>query len=768
MGYAGPVKEARRRRSYKTFWVAALLGLLCGLVEFGAPLENFMRDARAIGRRHAPSDQIVIVAIDDKSISDLKGWPWPRRHHAELIEALDRQGAKEIYFDLEFSSPSNAEDDARLGAAIERSSAPVTLPAHYVIDRRTGQRTDLLPIPQIGRAAELASINVRFDFLGQVRELPYQVEVAGRKYPSFAAKIAGASANKTGTFPLDFSIDPRRLRSISASDILSGKGNPSDIQGKTVIVGFTSPQINDVYSAPGYGMTMGVLFQALGAETLKSGETVVLGWWPALLAAVMVLIAASRAKRIERVFLTVLAAFVGLLCLQLLGEAYRIWFDVVPALIAVVVVLGSSGSSYLKSLYMRRARTNSVSGLPTLQVLLDSIQGEAELVVAKVHNFSEIASAFGQDGQSKLVSKLSDRLRLITHGNNIYQGDEGVFAWLSNEVSESLRLQLDSLYEIFRLPLTIDQRSIDISLTFGLDVQAAASPSVRLGGALVAAEKAAKSAERWKVYDPADATETAWRLSLMGQLGRAVAEEDIWVAFQPKLDLGTGRIVGAEALARWSHPEQGEISPAEFILAAEQNGRIDELTFYVLRRAIAACATLRGRGLDMGIAVNISATLVGTSALYSAIHDVLEEYSLPAKFLTLEITETAALAVAGAGSSSALKKLRRLGVHLSIDDYGTGLSTMDYLKRIPATELKIDKSFIRSIETSRPDRLMVHSTINLAHSLGQKVVAEGVERPKTLRLLKEMKCDLAQGFLIGRPVRLEQLETVLLEQTKAA
>lgn len=734
----------------------------------GTPLENFFRDARTGPRHRAPSGDIVIVAIDDKSIAEMKGWPWPRRHHARLVDELNRLGSKEIYFDLDFSSPSTPEDDAALQAAIVGSKAKVTLPAFYVIDRATNTRSEIVPLPIFARSADLANINARFDFLGQVRTLPYRETVAGKKLSSFAAKIAAVDADRADDFPLDFSIDPRQFPTVSASDVLSRRVGRSNIANKTILIGFTSPQINDVYSAPGYGMISGVLFQAVGAETLKMGEPVVLGWWPALLLGIGILLTASRQKRLEHRAMLVSGSAATLITFQFLLEINGIFADLIPALLTLFVLGVRSGSGYLKQVYTRRGRTNSLSGLPTLQVLVDEIQEEKSLVVAKVHNFSEIASAFGSNEQLKLVSKLSDRLSLVTQGREVHQGDEGVFAWLSDEEPEALKIQLDSLYEIFRLPLTIDKRAIDISLTFGLDTQTLASPSVRIGGALVAADKALKVGDKWQVYDPTEATETAWRLSLMGQLGQALSQGDIWVAFQPKLDLATNRVVGAEALARWSHPDEGEIAPADFVLAAEQNGRIDELTCYVLERAISACASMSGRNLEFGVAVNISASLVGSSELFTTIQRLLQEKHLPPHLLTLEITETAVLAVANESSSRALKKLQRLGVQLSIDDYGTGLSTMEYLKLIPASELKIDRSFIKSIETSRTDRLMVRSTIDLAHSLGQKVVAEGVERSRTLSLLKEMNCDLAQGYLVGKPVPLEQLEHLLKEQARAA
>jgi len=228
------------------------------------------------------------------------------------------------------------------------------------------------------------------------------------------------------------------------------------------------------------------------------------------------------------------------------------------------------------------------------------------------------------------------------------------------------------------------------------------------------------------------------------------------VAYQPKLDIASRRILGAEALARWTHPEKGPIAASEFVAAAEQHDRIGKLTDFVLEKSIAAAAGLNKNGRDFEIAVNLSARLLSDKGFTLRVAALLARHGLDPAHLTLELTETAALADSGE-SLEMITRLRELGVRISIDDYGTGLSTLDYLKKIPASEIKIDQSFVKGMVDNRSDRLMVQSTIGLAHSLGRKVVAEGVEQREILDLLAEMECDIAQGFAIGRPMSLESL-----------
>jgi EAL domain-containing protein (putative c-di-GMP-specific phosphodiesterase class I) len=278
----------------------------------------------------------------------------------------------------------------------------------------------------------------------------------------------------------------------------------------------------------------------------------------------------------------------------------------------------------------------------------------------------------------------------------------------------------------------------------------------RLASALAAADEAWSDGLKWKYHDPARLEEVKWRLSLLGELDTAIDNGEVWLAYQPQLDLQHGGIIGAEALARWTHPVKGPIGPAEFVAAAEANGRIGKLTDFVLDRAIATAAAINRRGVPFTVAVNLSARLLSDPSWLSRVQTLLAGHGLPPERLTLELTESASLDD-GESGLALLDALRGIGVRIAIDDYGTGLSTLEYLKKIPAQEIKLDQSFIKAMRVNRGDLLMVQSTIELAHSLGRTVVAEGVEDPASLEDLRVMGCDVAQGFAIGRPLGVREL-----------
>ncbi len=245
--------------------------------------------------------------------------------------------------------------------------------------------------------------------------------------------------------------------------------------------------------------------------------------------------------------------------------------------------------------------------------------------------------------------------------------------------------------------------------------------------------------------------------ALIRDLPAALDNGDIYLVYQPKLSLRTGEVDGVEALVRWEHPRLGPISRKSLIPLAEERGQIRELSIWVARQALADQSRLAARGVKLAVFINISARLLGDAVF---IRDLVALVSTATGEIGLEITETSLIE----DSPLALRNLKRMidqGVSISIDDYGSGLSSLAYLKELPAKELKIDKMFVSGMTHSHRDPLIVRSTIDLAHALGLTVVAEGVESLAVLGLLKVMGCDCAQGYLISQPLKIGDLQAYL-------
>jgi EAL domain-containing protein (putative c-di-GMP-specific phosphodiesterase class I) len=265
-------------------------------------------------------------------------------------------------------------------------------------------------------------------------------------------------------------------------------------------------------------------------------------------------------------------------------------------------------------------------------------------------------------------------------------------------------------------------------------------------------------------YHPVLDQQSLRRLQLGTELEEAMADGSIDVVFQPIIDARTSDIVSVETLVRWSHPRYGAIPPDDFIHLAEQIGRIGPLTDHVLDRSLARCRRWLDDGIALSVAVNLSARCLTEPDLVERVGRALQRHGVPGELLTLELTE-GSVVDDSVRSSTVLADLHALGLRLSMDDFGTGYSSLSQLRQLPIDEVKIDKSFVLGMSTSQGESFIARSIIELAHNLGLRVVAEGVEDEVTRKLLADMGCDKLQGFLVSRPLSDDRLEGWLLART---
>ncbi|MCY7338664.1 MAG: EAL domain-containing protein [Sphingomonas bacterium] len=727
------------------FAVTMVLALLFGLVGMGEPLEDGLRVARNNTSPVAASGDIVVIKIDQASQTEIGRWPWPRAVMAQMVDRLSDAGAKKILLDMTYQFAMNEQQDRLFAAALARSKR-VVLPVHIKSGERKGSKATNRPLARFAKHTELGVISALYNYRVAIWNLPYALADETGTYPSYASLMAGVRGPAETTFPINYRIDIDTIPQFSASDVVAGRIAPERLRGKIVIVGAASDDIGDLYLIPGRARFGGMYVQVLAAETLKRGRPISIGWWPMLLALAPFAWWAARQRRVRNQAAILGAALTAALVIPIATEAYQWFVDITPALFFVFAI----GSTLAWHRYRLRGTINITTGLPNLAALRASVhQRDRALIVARIVNYPQLAAAVATSDEGALVNQIVQRLTIGAKDQVIYQGDEGIFAWIS-EPGTAIGHHVEALHSLFRSPARIDGDAFDLAVTFGVEIGSGRTITQRLNSALVAADEAASEGLKWKYHDPERMKDANWRLSLLSQLDQAIEAGEVWVAYQPQLDLSTGRIRGAEALARWTHPEKGPISPQEFVKAAEQSGRIEKLTLFVLDHAVATAAKINREGDRFDIAVNLSARMLTMKSLPIEVRAILARHGLAPERLTLELTETAALA--GDGSDLApLFKLRDLGIRLSIDDYGTGLSTLDYLKKVPASEIKIDQSFIKAMHDNRSDLVMVQSTIALAHSLGRTVVAEGVETKEALDLLRSLQCDVAQGFLIARP-----------------
>ena len=736
--------------------VALALAVLAGLFALSAGgsegVERALRGARDQIRAHPASGEVAMVEIDSRSLRELATWPWPRRYHGALVDRLHRAGARTIGFDVDFSSQSNPVDDSAFAAALARADGSVMLAVlRQQAETGSDEMVENVPIPELHDHAFLAAVNVVPDGDGQVRQMPLGLEIAGLPRPSLAALTAERDAAADGSFAIDYSIDPATIPRFSFVDVVAGRVPDSALRGKRIIIGATAVEIGDRYAVPGYGVIPGVVIQALGAETLLAGPppAMAASLWPLLLALAVILAALWGGNRPLRAAWAVLGSG-AVLALPLAGEQYwGLTFPLTPALLALATAFISILSLHGAKLVRRRFLVDRATGLPNGEALAQAApDARTPIVVARIERFAAIAAGIGPAATANLIHRVADRLG-FGHDFPIYRVDEAHLAWIEPEDgAASLEDRIEALAALMRTPVDCG-RPVDVALSFGVADPVGAGIRQQIADAALAAERAAQRGTRWERF--AAGEETDWHLSLLAELDAALAAGQIWNAYQPKLDIASGRIMGAEALVRWNHPERGPIPPDRFIPIVEAQGRARDLTLHVLRRALEDAAGWRARGLALGVAVNISATLLLDPGFAVLLEQEIALARIPPECVTLEVTESAAMKDSNR-AVAALESWRALGVGISIDDYGTGQSSLAYLQTLPATELKIDKSFVTDLAANDRNAIMVRSTIALAHELGMKVVAEGIEDGPCLARLAEMGCDIGQGWHINKPI----------------
>lgn len=760
------------RRQALVLAAAVGLGVATLATGAGGALERSLSNLRDGLRSHPASGEIHIVEIDAQSLAAIDRWPWPRGIHAAAIDRLRAAGARSIALDVDFSATSDPAEDAALAGALERAGRSVILPTfRQSAGGSSSEQIEAVPAKPFAGKAFLAAVNVIPDPDGYVRAMPLGVETLGTARPSLATMVAEQRGQVGRSFEIDNSIDPASIPRHSLVDLIRGRVPSSVLAGKRVIIGATAVEVGDRYAVPRHGVIPGVVIQAMAAETLLAGPIPQRwsGLWPLLLALLVVAGAVGRGSRRQRLALFGAGGAI-VLALPLAAEAaFAATLPIAPALAALFTAAVLGAAAFVADRYQARALSDGETGLPNL-LALEAAAADREAVnilVARIDNFASTAAGLGPAATANLILRVADRLRLANAERDVYRIDDASLAWIEGPGDEpSLEDRIDAVTAVMRQPVDCG-RLVDVLLTFGLATGWRHEARQLVANASLAAHHAAKKGTRWSRFTEEDSEEANWRLSLLGELDTALATGQLWNAYQPKLCLRSGEIVGAEALVRWHHPQRGPIQPDNFVPIVEEHGRARDLTVHVLQQAMEDALHWRDHGFSIGVAVNVSAGLLADHEFIEMVAQILLSSRLAPGWVTIEVTETAAMdnperAIA------ALESWRRHGVNISIDDYGTGQSSLNYLQKLPATELKVDKSFVRTIADDPRNAIMVRSTVVLAHELGMKVVAEGIEDAECLRLLKEMGCDLGQGYHIGRPMSADALADFLSERPRCA
>ncbi|MDH5613333.1 MAG: bifunctional diguanylate cyclase/phosphodiesterase [Gammaproteobacteria bacterium] len=386
------------------------------------------------------------------------------------------------------------------------------------------------------------------------------------------------------------------------------------------------------------------------------------------------------------------------------------------------------------------------------------------LILSDLDRFKEINDTLGHHIGDVVLQQVGIRLKETLRSNDMVArlgGDEfGIL--LSNTTLDQSAIILKKILESFELPFVVEGHNLDIGLSMGVvqfplhgdDV------NILIQRADVAMYNAKSKRTGFSVYESSEDSHAVSRLALASDLRLAISNNALRLFYQPKIDLTTGDIYGAEALLRWEHPERGFISPEDFIPLAEHTGLIQPITCFVIDSAAKQCASWNALGHKLLISVNVSMICIHDAHLPVKLNEMILSNKLSPDQITLELTESIFIKDP-VRSKKILNNISAMGVGISIDDFGTGYSSLAYLKQLPVNELKIDQSFVMEMLEDENDAAIVRATIELAHNLGIKVVAEGVESLEVAQQLKILNCNYAQGYYLGRPMEADQFAEYL-------
>jgi len=422
---------------------------------------------------------------------------------------------------------------------------------------------------------------------------------------------------------------------------------------------------------------------------------------------------------------------------------------------------------------------DALTGLPNRRRMLAAldeavkVRAPGEVVAVLLYDVAglrDVNDSLGHTAGDKVLTEVASRLRSLAPPAALVArvgGDEFAVMLRTTGTDSALAIA-DTIRTALRDRIVLGALTVDVDTAVGVALHPdhGADAATLLQRADVATHAAKSVSSLSQLFNASLESRSVRRLGLANDLRRALDNDELEVYFQPKVGLANRRLVGVECLARWEHPVYGSVSPEDFVAVAEHTGQVGRLTEVVLREGLRRVREWAERDRPLSIAVNLSPRSLLDPAFPTRVAELLAEYEVAPELLTLEVIETG---VVGDPDRPLpiLHRLRDLGVRLSVDDFGSGYSSLAYLRRLPVHEVKVDRTFVQGMATDPGDLAIVRAIVDLSRHFGLSVVAEGVESELTLGLLEEMGCDVGQGFLFSRPLPYERLDAWFAAQTEA-
>jgi EAL domain-containing protein (putative c-di-GMP-specific phosphodiesterase class I)/CHASE2 domain-containing sensor protein len=747
--------------------IALIAAILVGLTGLVGPLNGLIWATQARVAQHQASGDIVYIGVEsDLSDTEKAGM---RHELADTVDRLAMAGAKRVYLDFLFEGPTSAAADEELQHAVHDSGITT------LVDRfstRGGLDRVLTSVPAVADDAPVAVRKEWVDLWGYTWSAPYTVKIGKRVWPSFPAALAGVNASTGGDFYIDYSTSFSSIPSFTlreAKQLLADPPRAETFRGKTIVVGALPGNGVSATAVPGFPKIPESYIGIYGAETLLHGPLHLVKWYVPLAIMAIVLAGACIFNSSPRRRAVYAGTFGVLIVLFMGGIWFRQAIEFSEALSFLAIFCALRLVALLQS---RVPLIDGLSGLPTFAKLeRDFANGKVDtrqaLVVAKIHRFDEVLASLPPAQHGKYLQLIASRLMVTDETATAYSSGGRYFAWMqSYEDRGQLQAHLRGLRAIFSSAVKVDGQAIDVGITFGADT-GEEDVSKRLSSAMAAVDKTNEANKPVILAELASDADRLFNISLQSRIDEALKSNEIYLVYQPQFEVFSGRLIGAEALARWNDPERGNIPPSYFIEQCELVGRMDALTGKVFSDAISTVSSSKFVESDFNLSVNVSATMLGDFDIVRLLERSLKHSRLKRQNLTIEITETARIEDIET-AAMVMAAMRDLGVRLSADDFGVGAASFEPFLQLPFDELKIDRLFVSRLVNDKKARKIVENLVNLGRDLDVRVLAEGVEDEVTFQMLRELGCPAAQGFKLGMPMTFAELSRLFLSDKSIA
>ena len=742
-------------------YLALLLPALLAYVDFYVPIDHGFWNVRFKFESHRADNSIVVVNLDPANNRSPEKFVTSARL-ASVLRHIRGQMPYRVYIDAPFEFGEEKAGDQALLEQIDQLAPDVS----FVVRKKSvagsestfGKDQFELPAEPLRAIAPTVYSSWQTNFLGYALSSPYFFSINGKQERSFSSSLSGVQSGLQAEFRPDYGLSPSSLKLLSEKRLLSGDYGAGLFTGKTIVISSNASAATLGFF--GHGLVSPIAVDIAGASALHRPIALSFGTLPLLFVTwLFMFLGAGTRGRLRKVCLYGLAVACPTV-LPVLLEPIGISLEIGAGALSLAIY----GFARLWQRRVRRVQHTSSSGLPNLLALSAQPFGMGQdMIVAVIARYEEILTTLPKDLHGACARQIARRLSVGSGIETIYNGEGGHFGWI--EEARPLEMQLnhlEGLRALFSAPLQIGPYTFDTNIHFGLDRNEGLDAQARVNSAVASANDALNSGRPIELFESERLAEASWELSLHARIDEGLRNGEIWLAYQSQWDMREGRPCGAEALIRWNHPTRGLIPPDAFILQAERAGRIDALTYWVFEEAITAALALNTPGNRFQMSVNLSAQMVDKPSLVSTLAEIVRRRGIDARLLTIEVTETSSVRNRPAAVQN-LSQLRALGFRLSIDDFGTGEASLAYLADLPSDELKLDRRFVSRLLTHDRERHIIQSTIQLAHALGQHVVAEGIEDEATYRALAKLGCDAGQGYFMGRPLAFAEFRQSLVK-----